>query len=78
MVDNKHIQLLHDGNNHWLLTFYLNGCVQVYKPFSLVLQGKVSIKFSSIYNTGKITIFLKVQKLSDLYKTLTPLPKASK
>ena len=53
--------------------------VIVYEPFSLVLHGKVSIKFNSIYNTGKITItFLKVQKLSDLYKTLTPLPKASK
>ena len=28
-VHNEHIQLLHDGNNHWLLSFCFSGRVQI-------------------------------------------------
>ena len=32
-VKNEHIQLLHDGSGHWLLSFCSNGRIQIYDSF---------------------------------------------
>ena len=72
-VNNDHIQLLHDGKNHWLLTFCAEG--QVYVCDSM--GGKVSRvcrkSVSALYRCftdkfGKIRLsYLGVQKQSDGY-----------
>ena len=42
----KHVQLLHDGNNHWFLSFFSNGRVQIYESLqsTLTQTSKKSIQ----------------------------------
>ena len=59
-VDNACIQLLHDGNNHWLLTFCSNGRVQVCDTLRTNLsrftwKSVNSIYGNSVNNAGKIS-----------------------
>lgn len=72
-VDNEHVQLLHDGNNHWLLTFCSSGRIQICDSLKTDLSRVTRKSINSIYrkcvdNSGKMQItFLKVQKQNDGY-----------
>ena len=48
IVSDEHIQLLHDGNNHWFLSFCSNGRVQIY----VTVYEHVSINFIGIVRTS--------------------------
>ena len=70
-VSQEHVQLLHDGANHWFLSFCLNGCVQVCDSLrsSLTRSSRKSIR--SLYKHyvadggEQIVTFLPVQKQPD-------------
>ena len=69
-VKNKHIQLLHDGSKHWLLTFYSNGriliCDSLKTSFSWVNRKCVLVLYRNCVKEF-IVIFLPVQKQTDGY-----------
>ena len=71
-VSQEHVQLLHDGSNHWFLSFCSNGRVQICDSLrsSLTPSSRKSIR--SLYknyvpNGGERMTFLPVQKQPDGY-----------
>ena len=70
-VNQKHIQLLHDGRNHWILSFCSNGRVQVCDSLNQFLTRSSKKSIKSLYKnyfTGKeIISFVEVQKQPDAY-----------
>ena len=71
-VSQEHVQLLHDGSNHWFLSFCSNGRVQICDSLrsSLTPSSRKSIR--SLYknyvpNGGERRTFLPVQKQPDGY-----------
>lgn len=72
-VNEDHIQLMHDGKNHWFLCFCSNGRIMVCDSLRTTLN-RVSIKcVKSLFKhcidtTGKpVVTFLNVQKQIDAY-----------
>ena len=70
-VTPEHVQLLHDGNNHWFLSFCSNGRVQICDGFNSALT-QTSIKFIQVLyrnfsrDSAKVMVaFLPVQKQQD-------------
>ena len=67
-VDNEHIQLLHDGSGHWLLTFCINGRIQICDSLKTSLSR---VNRKCVYSLYKncveefIVTFLPVQKQSE-------------
>ena len=72
-VSNEHIQLLHDGSSHWILTFCSNGRVQtcdsLKTSLSRVNEKCVHALYKNFVNdSGKLIVsFLPVQKQPDGY-----------
>ena len=69
-VDNDHIQLLHDGSGHWLLTFCSNGRVQICDSLKTSLSRVNRKCVYALYKNCSekfIVSFLPVQKQSDGY-----------
>ena len=69
VVKNEYIQLLHDVNNHWLLSFCSSGRVQICEShagwFTLRSLNSLYQNFKDTSN-GKLTLsFLLVQKQDD-------------
>ena len=69
----EHLQLLHDGSNHWLLSFCSNGRVQICDSLRNKLSRKSMKCIKSLFkhcvdNLGKpLVTFLPVQKQLDGY-----------
>ena len=66
-VSGDHIQLLHDGNCHWLLSFSSSGRVQVYDSLRTNLTSVFKECLKSLYQplltNGKLEVtFLPVEK----------------
>ena len=72
-VMNEHVQLFHDGLNHWMLTFCSNGRVQICDsmrigPLNRQTKKSVDSLYKSFKNNGHLLIsFLPVQKQPDGY-----------
>ena len=72
VIHDEHLQILHDGSNHWLLSFSSNGRVQICDSLGNTLS-RLSMKcIKSLYkhcvNDGRLSMtFLPVQKQSDGY-----------
>ena len=70
-VNQEHIQLLHDGSNHWILSFCSNGRVQVCDSLNRFLTRSSRKAIKSLYKnyfTGtEIISFIEVQKQPDAY-----------
>ena len=70
-VNQEHIQLLHDGRNHWILSFCSNGRVQVCDSLNKFLTRSSRKAIKSLYKnffTGtEIISFIEVQKQPDAY-----------
>ena len=70
-VSNEHIQILHDGSNHWLLTFCSNGRVQICDSLKTSLSRSTKKCVGALYKkfvkeSGKLIVnFLPVQKQPD-------------
>ena len=70
---NEHIQLLHDGHNHWILTFCSNGRVQVCDSMKTYLSRVNKKCVHALYKnivdeSGKFVVsFLPVRKQPDGY-----------
>ena len=67
----EHIQLLHDGRNHWILSFYSNGCVQVCDSPNTALTRSSRKAIRSLYkhyfSGDEVISFLPVQRQPDGY-----------
>ena len=70
-VNEEHVQLLHDGRNHWFLSFCSNGRVQVCDSLNHTLtrsSRKAILSLYKNYFTGnKVISFLEVQRQPDSY-----------
>ena len=70
-VNQEHIQLLHYGRNHWILSFCSNGRVQVCDSLNKFLTRSSRKAIKSLYKnffTGtEIISFIEVQKQPDAY-----------
>ena len=72
-VEKEHVQLLHDGGNHWLLTFCSGERVQVCDSLRSRLSPVAKRSMKDLYKTvikenGKLNVtFLPVQKQADGY-----------
>ena len=70
-VSNEHIQLLHDGSNHWILTLCSNGRVQICDSLKTTTGQSTKKCVDALYKkfvneSGKLIInFLPVQKQPD-------------
>ena len=70
-VSQEHVQLLHDGANHWFLSFCSNGRVKVCDSLrsSLTRSSRKSIRFLYKHYAAdggeQIVTFLPVQKQPD-------------
>ena len=72
-VTDEHIQLLHNGINHWFLSFCSNGRVQICDSLNSTLTRTSKKSIQSLYKTfthdndaGKVLVtFLPVQKQPD-------------
>ena len=69
VVNNEHIQLLHDGNNHLLLSFCSSGrvliCDSLKSNAGRITQSRLNALYQNLKGTtsGKLTLsFLPVQK----------------
>ena len=82
-VSQEHVQLLHDGANHWFLSFCSNGRVKVCDSFrsSLTRSSRESIRFLYKHYVAdggeQIVTFLPVQNnqtvtIVDLLRSPTP------
>ena len=52
-VENEHIQLMHDGANHWLLTFCSSGRIQVCNSLRTSLTRSTIKSINSLYRNCK-------------------------
>ena len=70
-VYEEHIQLLHDGRNHWILSFCSNGRVQICDSLNTTLSRSSRKAIQSLYKNyfsgTEIISFLPVQKQPDAY-----------
>ena len=71
-VDNEHVQLLHDGNNHWLLTICSSGRVQICDSLRPTLSRATKRSVDALYRNfksdGQLLInHLPVQRQPDGY-----------
>ena len=72
-VNDGHIQLMHDGNNHWLLSFCTSGGVNVCDSLRRSINGVTKKCLKCLYRlfedkTGKLTVsILPVQIQNDGY-----------
>ena len=70
-VYEEHIQLLHDGRNHWILSFCSNGRVQVCDSLNTALTRSSRKAIRSLYkhyfSGDKVISFLPVQRQPDGY-----------
>lgn len=70
-VYEEHVQLLHDGHNHWILSFCSNGRVQVCDSLNYTLTRSSRKAIQSLYKnyfSGTVVIsFIEVQKQPDSY-----------
>ena len=72
-VNDRHIQLMHDGNNHWLLSFCTSGGVNVCDSLRRYINGVTKKCLKCLYRlfedkTGKLTVsILPVQIQNDGY-----------
>ena len=70
-VENEHIQLMHDGVNHWLLSFFSGSRVQVCDSLRsrlsrITKQSLKSLYESAVGKNGKFQVtFLPVEKQTD-------------
>ena len=59
-VNNEHVQLLHDGTNHWLLTLCSSGRVQICdslrRPFSRATKRSVDVPYRNFKSDGQLLI----------------------
>ena len=74
VIHAEHVQILHDGSNHWLLSFCSNGRVQICDSLRNTLSRKSMACVKSLYkhcvNDDGVTLpitFLPVQKQPDGY-----------
>ena len=74
-VFNQHIQLLHDGNDHWLLTFFSNGrgqvCDSLRNTLGFVTHKCVNAPYRKCKDErGKliVSLFLPVQRPTTMDK----------
>ena len=67
----EHIQLLHDGRNHWILSFCSNGRVQVCDSLNTALTRSSRKAIRSLYmhyfSGDEVISFLPVQRQPDGY-----------
>ena len=66
----EHVQLLHDGSNHWFLSFCSNGRVQICDSLRSSLTPSLRKSIRSLYKNyvpsgGERMTFLPVQKQPD-------------
>ena len=70
-VYEEHIQLLHDGRNHWILSFCSNGRVQVCDSLNTALTRSSRKAIRSLYkhyfSGDEVMSFLPVQRQPDGY-----------
>ena len=70
-VSEEHVQLLHDGCNHWFLSFCSNGRVQVCDSLNTILirSSRKSIRLlcKHYFAGDEVISFLPVQRQSDGY-----------
>ena len=70
-VYEEHIQLLHDGRNHWILSFCSNGPVQVCDSLNTALTRSSRKAIRSLYKHyffgDEVISFLPVQRQPDGY-----------
>ena len=70
-VNEEHVQLLHDGRNHWFLSFCSNGRVQVCDSLNHTLtrsSRKAILSLHKNYFAGRAIIsFLEFQRQPDSY-----------
>ena len=70
-VYEKHIQLLHDGRNHWILSFCSNGRVQVCDSLNTALTHSSRKAIRSLYKHyfagDEVIFFLPVQRQPNGY-----------
>ena len=70
-VSEDHIQILHDGNNHWFLSFSSIGCVQICDSLRTTLSRVAMKCINQLYRNcrnkwGKIDVsFLPVRQQTD-------------
>ena len=69
--DNEHLQLMHDGSNHWILTFCSSGQVQVCDSLRDCINRETQRFMKALYSLfldirGKMRVtFLPVQRQDD-------------
>ena len=70
-VSEEHVQLLHDGCNHWFLSFCSNGRVQVCDSLNTTLTRSSGKSIGSLYKHylvgDEVISFLPVQRQPDGY-----------
>lgn len=70
-VYEEHIQLLHDGSNHWILSFCSNGRVQVCDSLysTLTRSSRKSIRslYKNYFSGTEVISFLPVQRQPDSF-----------
>ena len=64
-----HVQLLHDGQNHWFLSVCTNGCVQIYDSLHTTLTRSARKAIQSLYKHyfQQPISFLPVQRQPDSF-----------